>query len=163
MSYVPEGTMRMNDDDELTLSVSFSYQQPTSPYITHTKYDIWWWKNENWSNNYWRLKVKFSQICSMKSMDSGWENLKMQLALKGLSVRKTTTGSLGKSPNVTGSPQNFKTLFVNCQPIISPTWSPGDFLINSKHMCLSKVCNYNCYHSKYFKFSIVNTNPKVFK
>ena len=31
-----------------------------------------------------RLKVKFSQICSMKSMGSGWENLKIQLALKGL-------------------------------------------------------------------------------
>ena len=25
----------------LTLSVPVSYQQPTSPYITHTKYDIW--------------------------------------------------------------------------------------------------------------------------
>ena len=25
----------------LTLSVPLSYQQPTSPYITHTKYDIW--------------------------------------------------------------------------------------------------------------------------
>ena len=25
----------------LTLSVPFSYQQPTSPYITHTKSDIW--------------------------------------------------------------------------------------------------------------------------
>ena len=25
----------------LTLSVSVSYQQPTSPYITPTKYDIW--------------------------------------------------------------------------------------------------------------------------
>ena len=62
----------------LTLSVPVSYQQPTSPYIIHTKYVIWWWENENWSNkaNYWRLKVKFSQICSMKSMGSGWENLK---------------------------------------------------------------------------------------
>ena len=70
----------------LTLSVPVNYQQPTSPYITYTKYDIWWWENENWSNkaNYWRLKVKFSQICSMKSMGSGWENLKILLALKGL-------------------------------------------------------------------------------
>ena len=70
----------------LTLWVPVSYQQPTSPYITHTQYDIWWWENENWSNkaNYWRLKVKFSQIRSMKSMGSGWENLKIQLALKGL-------------------------------------------------------------------------------
>ena len=70
----------------LTLSVPVSYQQPTSPYITHTKYDIWWWENENWSNkaNYWRLKLKFSHICSMKSMGSGWENLKIQLAMKGL-------------------------------------------------------------------------------
>ena len=25
----------------LTLSVQVSYQQPTSPYKTHTKYDIW--------------------------------------------------------------------------------------------------------------------------
>ena len=25
----------------LTLSVPVSYQQPISPYITHTKYDIW--------------------------------------------------------------------------------------------------------------------------
>ena len=31
----------------LTFSVPVSYQQPTSPYITHTKYDIWWWENEN--------------------------------------------------------------------------------------------------------------------
>mgnify|MGYP001798850858 CR=1 FL=1 len=30
------------------------------------------------------IKVKFSQICSMKSMGSVWENLKIQLALKGL-------------------------------------------------------------------------------
>ena len=53
-----------------------------SLYYTY-KTDIWWWENENWSNkaNYWRLKVKFSQICSMKSMGSGWENLKIQLAL----------------------------------------------------------------------------------
>ena len=29
---------------DLTLSVPVSYQQPTSPYITHTKYDIWWWE-----------------------------------------------------------------------------------------------------------------------
>ena len=29
-------------------------------------------------------EVKFSQICSMKSMGSGWENLTIQLALKGL-------------------------------------------------------------------------------
>ena len=36
--------------------------------------------------NYWRLKVKFSQICSMKSIGSGWENLNIQLALKGLRV-----------------------------------------------------------------------------
>ena len=72
----------------LTLSEPVSYQQPTSPYITLTKYDIRWWENENRSNkaNYRRLKVKFSQISSMKSMDSGWENLKIQLALKGLSA-----------------------------------------------------------------------------
>ena len=40
----------------------------------------------NWSNkaNYWRLKVIFSQICSMKSMDISWENLTIQLGLKEL-------------------------------------------------------------------------------
>ena len=32
------------------------------------------------------IKVKFSQICSMKSMGSVWENLKIQLALKGLMI-----------------------------------------------------------------------------
>ena len=34
--------------------------------------------------NCWRLKTKFSQTCSMKSMGSGWENLTIQLGLKGL-------------------------------------------------------------------------------
>ena len=67
---------KFSADYFLTLSVPVSYQQPTSPYITHAKYEIWWWENENWSNkaNYWRLKLKFSQICSMKSMGSGWKN-----------------------------------------------------------------------------------------
>ena len=31
-------------------------------------------------------KVKFSQICTMKSMGSSWENLTIQLELKGLSL-----------------------------------------------------------------------------
>ena len=30
-----------NNITVLTLSVPVSYQEPTSPYITHTKYDIW--------------------------------------------------------------------------------------------------------------------------
>ena len=81
--------------NSLTLLVPVSYQQPTYPYITHTKYDIWWWENENWSNkaNYWRLKVKFSQVCSMKSMGSGWENLTIQLALKGLNTDDAKSNS----------------------------------------------------------------------
>ena len=32
------------------------------------------------------IKVKFSQPCSMKSMGSSWENLKIQLELKGLKL-----------------------------------------------------------------------------
>ena len=34
--------------------------------------------------NYWRLKVKFSETYLMKSMGSSWENLTIQLGLKGL-------------------------------------------------------------------------------
>ena len=63
-------------------------QLSTTNFSLYNTYKIWHlvMRNENWSNkaNYWRLKVKFSQICSMKSMGSGWENLKIQLALKGL-------------------------------------------------------------------------------
>ena len=33
------------------------------------------------NKKYWRLKVKFSLTCSMKSMGSGWENLKIKLGL----------------------------------------------------------------------------------
>ena len=64
-----------------------SYQQTTSPYIKHIQ-------NMTFGNKKMRfdqtkqttedIKVKFSQICSMKSMGSVWENLKIQLALKGL-------------------------------------------------------------------------------
>ena len=73
---------------QLVLNPFSASQLSTTNFSLYNTYKIWHlvMRNENWSNkaNYWRLKVKFSQICSMKSMDSGWENLKIQLALKGL-------------------------------------------------------------------------------
>ena len=37
-----------------------------------------------------RFKTKFSQTCSMKSISSSWENLIMQLGLKGLILTVST-------------------------------------------------------------------------
>ena len=36
-----EDSTQLGKIANLTLSVPVSYQQPTSPYLTHTKYDIW--------------------------------------------------------------------------------------------------------------------------
>ena len=38
---------------------------------------------------YWRLKVQFSQICSMKSMGSIWENLPIHLGLERFNIVTT--------------------------------------------------------------------------
>ena len=48
----------------------------------------------NWElikqSNYLGLKVKFSQTCLMKSIGTSWENLTIQLWLKGLNFSQSS-------------------------------------------------------------------------
>ena len=65
-------------------------QLSTANFSLYNTYKIWHLVMRKWElikqSQLLKIKVKFSQICSMKSMGSGWENLKIQLALKGLMI-----------------------------------------------------------------------------
>ena len=66
----------------------FSPSQLSTPnFSSHNTYKIRQLVMRNWElikANYLGLKVKFSHTCLMKSMGTSWENLTIQLGLKGL-------------------------------------------------------------------------------